>query len=272
MIITSLVDDYCPRRGLKGQHGFSLLIEAGGRRYLFDAGQDGLLASNAEALGLDLSGLDGVILSHGHYDHGGGLFSLYERLGKAAPPLYVGRGYDDPRRSRDGVAVRDIGLPEPLLPESAGPPRHVDELKELSGGLFILPAVSPSTVRPPAARFRRIAEGEESLDDFRDELSLVVLEGGTISVVTGCAHRGVEAIVDAALSAFPGRALKAVAGGFHLAEAPRETLGVVARSLAQLRPATLLCGHCTGPRGFAALAAELGDKAAWLSCGLRTEL
>ncbi len=272
MIITSLVDDYCPRRGLGGEHGLSLLVEAGGRTVLLDAGQDDLLIRNARALEMDLRGLDAVVLSHGHYDHGGGLAALFEELAGEAPPLYAGPGHTDRRLSRSEERVVDIGLALPFLPPTAFPPLQVDALEALGGGLFILPKAEALDGSEPSTRFRRVVGDLETVDAFDDELSLVVVEEEGISVIAGCAHRGIGNIAREALAAFPGRPLRALVGGFHLADRPQAELARIAEDLAALAPSFIHCGHCTGPRGYAALAARFGDRAAWLHCGSRIHL
>ena len=86
MKVTILTENTVYKRGLLAEHGLSLLIDTGRRRYLFDTGQSRVFLHNAVKLGIDLKGLDGVILSHGHYDHGGGL-EYWQELGDA--PIYI---------------------------------------------------------------------------------------------------------------------------------------------------------------------------------------
>jgi 7,8-dihydropterin-6-yl-methyl-4-(beta-D-ribofuranosyl)aminobenzene 5'-phosphate synthase len=265
MILTSLMDDYCPRRGLVGEHGLSFLVEAGGKRVLFDAGQDGAFMRNAEALGVDLSGLDAVVLSHGHYDHGGGLGALYSL--PARSPLYAGRGFDLPRRAADPSGSLDIGLADfAALGIQA---RIVSGLTQLAPGLFILPRAEILDALVPNPRFRVIEGGGERLDEFEDELVLVSDEAEGLVVVTGCAHRGIVNIARSALAAFPGRPLKALVGGFHLVGAPAAARAATARELAALGPGRIYCSHCSAPEGYASLAAELGERVSWLSGGMR---
>jgi 7,8-dihydropterin-6-yl-methyl-4-(beta-D-ribofuranosyl)aminobenzene 5'-phosphate synthase len=139
MTITSLVDDYCPRRGLRGEHGLSLYLEAGETRLLFDTGQDESFIRNARPLGVELTGLDAVVLSHGHYDHGGGLRILYEALEALPPPLFAGKGFDLPRRSLSDAGLKDIGIPEPILPVGAPAAIGISQLEELAPRVYILP-------------------------------------------------------------------------------------------------------------------------------------
>jgi len=274
MTLLSLMDDYCPKRGLRGEHGLSLYIEMDRTKILFDTGQGASFLDNARFLGVALASLDAVILSHGHYDHGGGLSALYEHLRQSPPlpPLFAGRGFDRLRKSKGPEGLKDIGLSLPATPEDFPVPIIVDSLRQLAPRIHILPPAERLDGSEPNPRFRRM-EGETDLvDAFTDELSLVIDEDGGIVVVTGCAHRGIVNIVRAALRAFPGRPVRAIIGGFHLVDASPDAAARIARELADTGPHALYCSHCTGLIGFSALHQALRGKVAWLSCGMSLSL
>jgi 7,8-dihydropterin-6-yl-methyl-4-(beta-D-ribofuranosyl)aminobenzene 5'-phosphate synthase len=272
MIITSLMDDYCPKRGLRGEHGLSLYIEAQDTRLLFDTGQGEGFIRNARNLGVELSGLDAVVLSHGHYDHGGGLKILYEALEPLPPPLFAGKDFGLPRMSRSEAGLKDIGIPEPILPARVPAAIVIGQIEELAPQVYLLPRAERLDGREATPRFRRIQDGAEVVDDFDDELSLVLDEKDGIVVVSGCAHRGILNIARAAIESFPGKRLKALVGGFHLVDASPEELSRVADGIASMKPGAVLCAHCTGLPGFAALSQALPGKLRWLSCGMRVSL
>ncbi|MCX7024280.1 MAG: MBL fold metallo-hydrolase [Spirochaetes bacterium] len=272
MTITSLVDDYCPNRGFRGEHGLSLYMEANDTKLLFDTGQGDAFLVNARTLGIDLSGLDAVVLSHGHYDHGGGLMALYGTFGGLPPPLFAGRGFDEPRRSRSEGGYRDIGLPIPILPARAPAAIVIDAFEELVPAVFFLPHAERVDGTEAMPRFRRIVGEADMVDDFDDELSLVLDGKDGIVIVTGCAHRGILNIARAAAQAFPGRPVKALVGGFHLIDASDAVLSQVARDIAALEPGFVLCAHCTGLRGYAALSETVPGEVSWLSCGMSISL
>ena len=93
MEITVLTENTVSRRGLLAEHGLSVLVEEGGKRILFDTGQSGVYIHNAEQLGISLEGLDAIVLSHGHYDHTGG---LPEFPGEVSCPVYLsGKALED---------------------------------------------------------------------------------------------------------------------------------------------------------------------------------
>lgn len=272
MTITSLMDDYCPSRGLVAQHGLSIHIESGGHGILFDAGQDDLPLRNAEALGIDLRRLDAVVLSHGHYDHAGGLAAFYEYLEPATPTLFVGEGYGAMRLSRSSGAEKDIGA---ALPRPAGHDIAPSVIRAPAGilpGLFVLPGAPVIDGSEPVPRFRTRSGGVEDVDRFDDELSLAIVGSGTVSVITGCAHRGIVNIVDQALRLFPGRRLGTLVGGFHMVDAPEDALERIAGRIADYGPISVRCGHCTGPGGFAALVRAMPGRVAWFACGARLTL
>ena len=268
MTITSLMDDYCPKRGFRGEHGLSLYLETVDIKLLLDAGQTDAFVSNAQALGIDLSSLDAVVLSHGHYDHGGGLKALYDRLSTLPPPLFAGRGFDAPRRAKNGDELKDIGLQSAFLPEHSPAPILIDTFEKMGTSAYILPPAEKIDGAEALPRFRVIQGGSDKLDNFDDELSLVFDEEDGIVVVTGCAHRGILNIAHAAVRAFPGKVIKALVGGFHLVDVSDEELVKIAKAIAFLEPKAVFCAHCTGPRGFSALLSILPGRVAWLSCGM----
>jgi 7,8-dihydropterin-6-yl-methyl-4-(beta-D-ribofuranosyl)aminobenzene 5'-phosphate synthase len=270
MTITSLMDDYCPKRGFVGEHGLSLLIESSVAKLLFDTGQSGLFLDNARHLGADLSSLDAVVLSHGHYDHGGGLAAL-ARLSRRPIPIYAGKGFDDARYSKRGDTLDAIGLISSAAPIGSSPLSIVESPREIAAGLFIMPKAERADGTAASPRYKRMCEGTEVVDCFDDELSLVSCDDKGIIVITGCAHRGIANIARQAMAAFPGMPLKALIGGFHLIEASPDALAKTTASLAALEPEAIYCSHCTGMAGYAALCCALPGKVTWLSCGARID-
>jgi 7,8-dihydropterin-6-yl-methyl-4-(beta-D-ribofuranosyl)aminobenzene 5'-phosphate synthase len=265
------MDDYCPKRGLIGEHGLSLFIETGVARLLFDTGQSGLFLDNARHLGVDLSSLDAVVLSHGHYDHGGGL-TAFARLNGRPMPLYAGKGFADARYSKRGDTLDAIGLGASATPVGNDLLCIIESPREIAPGLFILPKAERLDGSIASPRFRRVCEGTEVIDCFDDELSLVAQDEEGLTVVTGCAHRGIVNIARQAVTAFPGRPLKALIGGLHLVDSSPDDIEKTAAALAELEPETVYCSHCTGMPGYAALCAALPGKVSWLSCGMRIDL
>jgi 7,8-dihydropterin-6-yl-methyl-4-(beta-D-ribofuranosyl)aminobenzene 5'-phosphate synthase len=265
MLITSLVDDYCPQGALRGEHGFSLIVNTDTVSLLFDCGQTNAFIQNAGHLGFDLSRLNGVILSHGHYDHGGGLSALAREISINSIQLFVGKGISLPRVSINGPSRKSIGLPPESIDLLQGHAREVAELTQIAEGLFLLPhAGDPGKV---SSRLHLVTPAGDRHDELDDELSLICVEGNGLCVITGCAHRGVGAIARSALEAFPGKRLRAIIGGFHLVDASPDTLADTVEELRKLEPEALYCAHCTGLDGYVALTQGMPGKVTWLSCG-----
>lgn len=174
-VLTILYDNESLVEGVEPGWGFSCLVEMDGHRLLFDTGWDGdLLLRNARVLGVDLSNIDGIMISHDHWDHAGGLPRVLKELGKVK--VHVPASFS--KRMRGEISRRA-------------------ELVEVRG---------PAEVGPGLTSTGPMGEGPV-------EQSLLIGSEGGVSVVTGCAHQGLESVLDVAESA-AGK-VKAVIGGFH---------------------------------------------------------
>ncbi|HTX72009.1 MAG TPA: MBL fold metallo-hydrolase [Rectinemataceae bacterium] len=174
--------------------------------------------------------------------------------------------------SRSGENTREIGLHPAALAAAGSRALVVKDLREIASGAWLAPAAARKDGSTASERYRRIRAGVELRDEFEEELSLLVVEGGALSIFTGCAHRGIGNIVADALSRFPGLRLNAVIGGFHLVDARGEDLERASSDLAGRRPERVFCSHCTGMPGYAALLRALPTEPRWLHCGAAVEL
>jgi 7,8-dihydropterin-6-yl-methyl-4-(beta-D-ribofuranosyl)aminobenzene 5'-phosphate synthase len=261
--------------GLLAEHGFSALVSVRRGRttttLLFDTGlSPDAMVTNADRLGLDLPGVQAVILSHGHFDHAGGLAGLAGRRGRRALPMVVhpkiwtrrrmavpGREPEElPTLSKaalehEGFTVIERREPSLLADRCVLITGEVDRTTEFEHGM------------PPA---HQAWTGSEWLPDrlLLDDQALVVsLRGKGLVVLTGCGHAGAINIVRHAqrLTAVP--RLHALVGGLHLSGPAFEPIiEPTVRALSALGPALLVPGHCTGWRAQHALAATLPES--WL--------
>jgi len=253
------------------------------RRLLFDAGPDRpTLKRNAAHLGYDLTGLDAVILSHGHWDHAGGLvepFVQYNRArgAKGAPEFHANRGMFVRRGMRlpggDVIPFRDPPSPDRL--RQLGARLHLDDqARLLAGGVAYLsgevPRVTPYEVGLPG-HVAQTRAGAEWRDDplILDERWLAVhLRGKGIVVFSACSHAGIVNVLRHARAAFEDAPLFAVMGGLHLSGALNEKIiPETVRDMAAFRLERILSGHCTGWRALNALSQAFGERVTPIAVG-----
>jgi len=216
MHITTLIENTTGGDpGLLPQHGLSLLIEARDRVILFDMGQDGTFIRNAASLGQDLSRIEAGILSHGHYDHGGGLGAFLEHNTRA--PVYLKTGCNELFYARDPDRYRYIGLDAGTLSIHADRFIWIGTDTLIAPGLMLIANIQRSGPLPPGNDTLLVQrDGRFEPDQFLHELFFVVEERDGITIITGCGHSGILNIVHTARDRYPGRQIKAVVGGFHL--------------------------------------------------------
>lgn len=255
--ITILYDAFGPPSALVRDWGFAALVEYGGKRILFDSGNDArIFARNVAELGVDLKALDAVVISHRHGDHTSGLahvLDVHPRVPTYAPQ--EGGLFGGPIPS--GFLAREPGLPPELryfggeAPErfTSGTPwgdegnfTVVTQTTEIFPGFFVL------TTR---------SEQPGTLD--MNELSLALRTPEGLAVVVGCSHPGVEKILAAAAKV--DARLHTVTGGFHLVMTPRAEVERVAGVLHDdLKLARVAPGHCTSELGFAVFLDRFGER------------
>jgi 7,8-dihydropterin-6-yl-methyl-4-(beta-D-ribofuranosyl)aminobenzene 5'-phosphate synthase len=236
-------------------------------------GQDGTFIRNAESLGLDLTTVDAGVLSHGHYDHGGGLAAFLEYNDKA--PVYLKAGADDATYARDSPRYRYIGLDAGVVTDHAGRFIWIRKATIISPGFTLITDIRKGEPAPPGNRTLLIRRQEVYVpDQFHHELFLVVEEEDGISVITGCGHSGILNIVSTAKECYSGHSLKAVVGGFHLTDrdTPPGTVHSVGRALKEAGWGRVITGHCTGERAKDILRDELGQRFSALSTGYTTDI
>ena len=248
MRITSLLENTAAHPLVGAEHGLSLYIETEHHRILFDMGQTDLFARNAKVLGLDLSQVDLAVLSHGHYDHGGGLATFLEINHTA--PVYLTEAAFLPHYNG---ARKYIGLDTTLQ----GHPR----LRVVSGDLSLGDGL---TLLSPNGRERKHSLGSFGLtervgdsfipDDFRHEQYLLIeeplSEGSNRVLISGCSHAGILDIVE-------WFSPDVLVGGFHVSKmALGEELTALGDALAAHGTEYYTC-HCTGTEQYAFLRGQM---------------
>lgn len=242
-------------------HGLSLYIETPKHKILFDMGPDDGFVKNAEALGVDLSAVDIAILSHGHWDHGGGIAAFFAVNSTAK--VYIREdafeGYFHVEEDMEKYIGIDAALKTSDRIVLTGESCRIDE--ELL--LFADVPRDFDTAGASGRLFRRTAEGLQ-LDRFTHEQDLLLTVEGKAVLVAGCAHRGIVNIINGAKARL-GRAPDATFGGFHLFQLTEND--PASDAVIDLTAKTLLAGdtvyhtgHCTGEYAYERLKAVLGDR------------
>ena len=261
MKITCLMENTAASPEFAAEHGLSLHIEAAGRRLLFDMGQSSAFAANAARLGIDLATVDAAVLSHGHYDHGGGMARFLEINDHAlvyhSSLAFGGHWHGE----------KYIGLDQAL---NGHPRLHPVEGNLFLGGGLALHSGGGMPCRHPidSAGLTLVKAGVHVPETFDHEQYLVMEEHGRRVVISGCSHRGV-----ANIAAW----LKpdVLVGGFHLM---KKTLPEDAPQLDALAAelldsgAVFYTGHCTGDAAYAYLKERMGNRLHYLRAGEWVEL
>lgn len=276
MKITMLFENRTVNPALAFGHGLSMLVETAGKTILFDAGSDERFAMNAETLGIDLRAVDAVVLSHGHYDHGGGLPAFF--LANQTAPVYVApTAFDGCWAQKEDNNWEYVGIDKEL----AGNPRFVanNGATHLTSDLLLFTLEAGTKQRYTASANRVLfveKEGQRVPDDFLHEQNLVVEENGKRVLFCGCAHSGVVNILQRA-EALCGAPIDSVLSGFHLHNPSTgkteddALIDAIAVELAQ-RPTQYYTFHCTGDAALARLKKTLGGQVQTLSTGNVLEL
>ena len=237
MKITVLTEN-TSAHGLPAEHGLSLYIEACGKRILFDMGQSSLFAENAERLGVKLSDTELAVISHGHYDHGGGLRTFLDL--NSAAPVYINTYAFEPHFNSSG---KYIGLDTGLMNEPQL--RFISGITSVGDGLTLHDGADiPKIADMGAAGLGVMVEGKVVPEDFRHEQYLLVEENNKRILISGCSHRGIINIVDYFRP-------DVLVGGFHFMKLDLgDTLAEYSRRLDSYSAGYYTC-HCTGAEQYA---------------------
>jgi 7,8-dihydropterin-6-yl-methyl-4-(beta-D-ribofuranosyl)aminobenzene 5'-phosphate synthase len=268
-----LVENTAGGHGLLAEHGLSFWIELDSHRILFDTGQSDMLFHNAPILGIDLRRVDALVLSHGHYDHVGGLKRVLEIA--PAVPVYLHPRALEAKFAWSGEQSRPIGMEREMAPMLER--RIHDGLGSFTQGpVEILPGVWATGEVP-----RRSALEDTGgpfytdpnctrPDELLDDQALVLEAADGLVVVLGCAHAGVVNTLDYVAGLLPGRPIQTVLGGMHLVRASQARIGHTIEAIHRHNVQRIGPAHCTGTDASRELWNALPEKC--FVCNVGTQI
>ncbi|AOY58193.1 MULTISPECIES: MBL fold metallo-hydrolase [Desulfococcus] len=249
--------------GVIGEHGFSCHVETDSGEYLFDTGQGFGILSNALALGKDLRKIAAVMISHGHYDHTGGLPAVLKMRGDVPvhghPGIFVERFYSV------GGKRRDIGIPyrRSWLESLGADFRLATDMTEVGPGVYLTGEIPRKTSfeKGDPHMFARTADGRTlDPDPIPDDLSMIVDSDAGLILVLGCAHAGMVNIIEHVMAETGRDRIYAVIGGTHLAFAGDAQFEETVRAIDRYRIDKVGVSHCTGLERASQLHARLKER------------
>ena len=268
LTLTTLSENSANRKGLLAEHGLSILIEYGDYSILFDTGQGVSAMHNAKKMGINLRNINEIALSHGHFDHTGGLKHILKNS-----PQNI---YTHP----DSLAAKFCKL-ENNDYKPMGLPHTVSELKalganfilnrqpvELYQGMILTGEIPRKVSYEPTAEGHVILEGKEYRRDFLlDDQAIAIKTSSGIVVLLGCSHSGIINTLNYARELTGSDKIHAVIGGTHLIEANSERLELTIKALKDMHIKKIAVSHCTGFKAQMALKQAFGDDFILNNCG-----
>jgi 7,8-dihydropterin-6-yl-methyl-4-(beta-D-ribofuranosyl)aminobenzene 5'-phosphate synthase len=265
MKITVVVENFAESRNVLGEYGLSLLVEDGDQRVLVDTGQGGALFPNMQSLGIEPRSIGQLVLSHGHFDHAGGLHKLL--LWSGDIPVWAHPEIGIPHTSLKDQKANFIGCHINIKGVDL---RAVQGLTQITDNLWAIEI--PMERRDPGLMNRPehlvVPSGEGwVLDPFPDDISLVARGREGISVILGCAHAGVVNILEEVSRFFDTRSFHMVLGGTHIGDQSHDFIDRITTELTtrftveKWRPC-----HCTGLKALCAFSRRAEDVS-WAGAG-----
>ena len=303
MLIINLVENEPGSSGCEAAHGLSFYIETEKHKLLFDSGPSDVILRNAEKLGVSLASVDALILSHGHYDHSGGIlpfaelnpsakiymqhnagrdYYAFDAGGGRMPDCNTSEANKISERSREILygeeqGFRYIGIDKKIL--------SLPQVQLLHGDIklddeLLLFTVDNSAFPLPSTnkRLRELSGGEYVQDEFRHEQNLLLTSGGKKILFCGCAHNGILNVLETLERKFGPTSLPdLVIGGFHLmkrtefSEANTAEVSEIANCLKKYRAHFATC-HCTGLQAFSQMKEIMGGQLSYAHSGDEVDL
>ncbi len=243
--ITTLIDNLAPRSPLVGEHGLSILIEAPGKNILMDVGQGNGFIKNAKTLGIDLSSITDLVISHGHYDHTGGL-EEFIKINKTAK-IYI---KPDAVKNKLRKNKTYIGIPKNIREMLQERATFVSENIEISKNIHLIANIE--TFNQEETNYQGMFINEEGAivqDTFEDELFIAIIKDNKVSIINGCAHKGITNIMRTTTKIF-NMPINILFGGLHLNASGEKRRKNIIEQIKNINAEKIITNHCTGLLAF----------------------
>lgn len=264
--LTILVENTASRNDLQAEHGLAFWIEYAGKCILWDTGQSDILLQNAQVLEINLNRADAIVLSHGHYDHTGGLSAVRHLTPQS--PVYLHPAALEAKYSQKASSVRSIGMSDAAKQVvRSGPVVWTQSPLEILPGMWItgqVPRVTP--YEDTGGAFFRDADCRVK-DDLLDDQSLFMKTEKGLVVVLGCGHSGVVNILDFISRLSGEKEIHAVIGGMHLLNADSIRIDRTVEAFQKYRVQRVIPLHCTGVIATEAMKNVFGGQCISLGSG-----
>ncbi len=250
---------------LCARHGLAIALHYGRERILLDTGPDDTIIHNMRALSLPVNEVSHVVLSHGHYDHTGGLKAVLSHT--TLQGIYAHPSALLPKYRQDGSF---IGMKIPPSAQNLLTP--VTTLTEILPGVWVVPEIGilhADDVHTDGLLVQR--EAVRQTDSFDDEVCVVLEHADSLTLYTGCAHRGITNTIETVLAHFS-KPIDLVIGGFHLRHTPADTRQKIIRRLQSYPVARFMVCHCTGLDAYSEMKTSMGQRVLYASTGAHIHL